>query len=77
LPKPAVKLFDFFRRFVAGDSQITSDGRWDSEAGGLAQFSTRKMQEISKSMRDLKPLVAEDVQRWVKYWDAAGLFNDI
>jgi hypothetical protein len=27
-------------------------------------------------MRDLKPLGSEDVELWIKYWDAAGLFNE-
>ena len=61
----------------AGDLKITSSSRLHSEAGGLANFSTCKMQDISKAMRDLKPLVSEDVERWVKYWDSMGLFNGI
>lgn len=61
----------------AGDRKITSSSRSDAEAGGLANFSTCKMQDISKAMRDLKPLVSEDVERWVKYWDSMGLFNGI
>jgi hypothetical protein len=61
----------------AGDSKVTSDCRLDTEAGGLTNFSTSKMQDISKTMRDLEPLASEDIARWVKYWDAAGLFKYI
>ena len=59
----------------AGDLEVTSNGRLDAEAGGWPSFCTSKMQGISKAMRDLKPLVSEDIERWVKYWDASGLFN--
>ena len=75
--QPAVKLLDFFRQMSVGNLKVTSDSRLDAEAGGLTKFSTSKTQDISKAMRDLKPLVSEDIERWVKYWDAAGLFNDI
>ncbi|KAF8816011.1 putative aminoadipate reductase [Phlegmacium glaucopus] len=74
---PAVKLLDFFRQMSVGDLQVTSDGRLNAEAGGLTNFSTSKTQDISKAMRDLKPLVSKDIEQWVKYWDATGLFNDI
>ena len=57
-----------------GDSKVTSEGRLDTEAGGLTNFSTFKIQNISKAMKDLEPLVPEDIERWVKYWDASGLF---
>lgn len=71
--QPAVKLLDFFRQLSAGDLKVTLDGLLDSEAGGLTNFSTCKTQDISKTMRELKPLVSEDVERWVKYWDSTGL----
>ena len=54
-----------------------SEGQLDTEAGGLTNFSTSKVKNISKAMRDLEPLVPEDVERWVKYWDATGLFDGI
>ena len=60
-----------------GDLKVTSEGQLDTEAGGLTNFSTYKIQSISKAMRDLEPLVPEDIERWVKYWDATGLFNRI
>ena len=75
--QPAVKLVDFFRQLSAGDVKVTSSGRLDTEAGGLTNFSTVKMQEMSKAMRDLKPLVCEDIERWVQYWDGRGLFDGI
>lgn len=60
-----------------GDLKVASEGQLDTEAGGLTNFSTSKIQSISKAMRDLESLVPEDVERWVKYWDGAGLFNRI
>ena len=75
--QPALKLLDFFRNLSAGDLQVTADDRLSAEAGGLNTFSTSKTQNISKTIRDLKPLASEDVEGWVKYWDAAGLFDDI
>jgi len=74
---PAVKLLDFFRHMSSGDSKVMSDGRMDVEAGGLTNFSTTKTQDISKAMKDLRPLISEDIERWMTYWDATGLFNDI
>ena len=60
-----------------GDLKVMSEGQLDTEAGGLTNFSTSKLQNISKAMRDLEPLAPEDIERWVKYWDATGLFNNI
>ena len=74
--QPAIKLLDFFQNMSAGDLQVTTDGQLGAEAGGLTTFSTSRTQDISKSMRDLKRLGSEDVELWVKYWDAAGSFND-
>ena len=75
--QPALKLLDFFRNLSAGDLQVTADNRLSAEAGGLTTFLTFKTQNISKTMRDLKPLGSKDVEGWMKYWDANGLFNDI
>ena len=44
-----------------GDLTITTDGRFDAEAGGLATFSTCKTKIISKAMRELKPLGSEEI----------------
>ncbi|KAJ7731236.1 putative aminoadipate reductase [Mycena metata] len=51
---PGIKLLDFFRAAVEGAGNI--------------QFSTEKTQTMSESMRLLKPLGDEDVQRWMQYW---------
>ena len=45
-----------------GELKVTSEGRLDTEAGGLANFSTSKIQSISKAMRELEPLVPEDAE---------------
>ena len=73
--QPALKLLSLFRKFSAGDLQLTKEGRLDAEVGGLPTCSISKTQDISKTMRDLKPLGSEDVEKWVEYWDAMGLFE--
>ena len=75
--QPGVKLLDFFQQMSEGDLKVALQGQLDTEAGGLTNFSTSKIQNISKAMRDLEPIVPEDIERWVKYWDARGLFNRI
>ena len=76
--QPGLKLLNFFRQMLDGQLKVMSEGHLDTtEAEGLPKFSTSKIQNISKTMRDLEPLVPEDVERWVKYWDATGLFNRI
>ena len=85
LAQPGIKLLDFFRQMSEGDLKITSEGQLSdssstgsTEAGGLTNFSTSKVKDISKAMRDLEPLlVPDDIEWWVKYWNATGLFNDI
>ena len=73
--QPAIKLVDFFRHLSDRDLQITRDGRLDAEVGGFTLFSSSRTQDMSKTMRDLKPLGSEDVELWVKYWDEVGLFD--
>ena len=76
-PQPAVKLVYFFGQMSTSDLKIRSDGQLDAEVGGLPRFSTCKTQDISKAMRELEALIPEDIERWVKYWDATGLFDGI
>ncbi|KAJ7731258.1 acetyl-CoA synthetase-like protein [Mycena metata] len=52
--QPAIKLLAFFKTMVGGAANI--------------EFSTTKARTTSESMRLLKPLSEEDVQRWIQYW---------
>jgi hypothetical protein len=38
-------------------------------------FNTSRAEEISNTMREITPIDAEDVRRWVLYWDGVGFFN--
>ncbi|KAJ7731262.1 acetyl-CoA synthetase-like protein [Mycena metata] len=51
---PAIKLLAFFKTLVGGVVNI--------------EFSTTKARATSESMRLLKPLSEEDLQRWMHYW---------
>lgn len=70
--QPAVKLLEFFR-FTSEVNVPVSQGSKDaSEVGGLATFSTDKVQAISETMRTLCEVERRDAQRWVKYWKGVG-----
>ncbi|KAJ7236044.1 hypothetical protein B0H12DRAFT_1256714 [Mycena haematopus] len=51
---PGIKLLDFFK--------ATATGR------GSIEFSTVKAQELSDSMKLLKPVNEYDVKQWMQYW---------
>jgi hypothetical protein len=72
--QPAVKLLDFFRGTVEMDAILRQQEKEDTETGGLAMFSTSKVQSISETMKTLPSLGPTDTQAWVKYWKSAGLF---
>ena len=72
---PAIKLVDFFRHLSNCDLQVTRDGRLDVEVTDVTFFSSSRTQDMSKTMRELKPLGSEDIELWVKYWDEVGLFD--
>ncbi|KNZ74034.1 Linear gramicidin synthase subunit D [Termitomyces sp. J132] len=65
---PAVKLLEFFRTISKADCAIAEAGRHEVESGGLAKFATVKAQHLSETMREVRPIGAEDVRRWVSYW---------
>ncbi|KAJ7041394.1 acetyl-CoA synthetase-like protein [Mycena alexandri] len=58
---PAIKLLAFFKAMVAGAVSV--------------EFSTAKAQAASESMRLLKPLREQDVQRWMHYWRQKEFLN--
>ncbi|KAJ7045268.1 male sterility protein-domain-containing protein [Mycena alexandri] len=58
---PAIKLLGFFKTMSDGAANV--------------EFSTAKAQATSESMRLLKPLSEEDVQRWMNYWREKMFLN--
>ncbi|KAG6847388.1 hypothetical protein H0H93_008505, partial [Arthromyces matolae] len=72
---PAIKLLEFFRAISKADQTITAAGASQAESGGVAKFATAKAQDLSVTMKELEPIVAGDVNRWVDYWRNAGLFD--
>jgi hypothetical protein len=70
--QPAVKLLDFFRFTSEVDVSISQGAKVAGELGGLATFSTDKVQAISQTMRSLSEVGRADAQRWVKYWKGVG-----
>ncbi|KAL1743880.1 hypothetical protein HDZ31DRAFT_64623 [Schizophyllum fasciatum] len=58
---PGVKLLEFFRGISGGF--------------GLGAFSTDKMQEVSETLRNVKPLGQPDADAWVQYWRESGLLH--
>ncbi|KAF9479408.1 acetyl-CoA synthetase-like protein [Pholiota conissans] len=69
---PAIKLHDFFEALGKGKLDTSSP---NAQAFGVAEFATAKMQSINKSMTTLAPLNQDDVDKWIAYWVAAGLFD--
>ncbi|KZP33052.1 hypothetical protein FIBSPDRAFT_371519 [Athelia psychrophila] len=67
---PALKLLEFFRRLSAAPMDAESS----RELGGYAAFATVKSQAASSAMRGLARPSAVDARRWIKYWNAMGLF---
>ncbi|KAF4610095.1 hypothetical protein D9613_010628 [Agrocybe pediades] len=71
---PAIKLIDFFRNTAKADAALRAGERQGNESGGMAEFSTAKAQEISKTMKELPPIGKKDAKLWVHYWKNVGLF---
>ncbi|KZP33066.1 putative nonribosomal peptide synthetase [Athelia psychrophila] len=67
---PALKLLEFFRRLSAAPMEAESS----HELGGSAAFATVKSEAASSAMRGLARLSAVDAKRWIKYWNAMGIF---
>lgn len=70
--QPAIKLLDFFRFTSEVDVSVSQGDKDAGEVGGLAIFSTDKVQAISQTMRSLSEVGLADAQRWVKYWKGVG-----
>ncbi|KAF8192961.1 putative aminoadipate reductase [Pholiota molesta] len=50
---PAIKLLDFFRSISGMDAILRQKAKEDVETGGLAMFSTTKVQSVSPTMKSL------------------------
>jgi len=74
---PGLKLLSFFRKMRNANDGLRIVGSEVAyiEAGGLAILSTDKIQRVSKTVREISPLSAEDANRWVRYWTSKGLFR--
>ncbi|TFK50162.1 putative aminoadipate reductase [Heliocybe sulcata] len=73
---PAIKLLEFFQVLASNDEQIAAAGIKDAEFGGVGpSMVTEKAQFVSRTLREAAPLRAEDVERWIKYWNKKGLFT--
>ena len=57
--QPGVKLLEFYRGVSSGH--------------GLGSFATGKMEEVSETLREVKPLGQHDSDAWVQYWRESGL----
>jgi hypothetical protein len=73
--QPAIKLLDFFRSISGMDAILRQKGKEDVETGGLAMFSTTKVQSFSQTMKSLPAIGQIDAQRWIKYWRNAGFIR--
>ncbi|KAF9475685.1 hypothetical protein BDN70DRAFT_883370 [Pholiota conissans] len=57
------------------DTTLRQTGKEDVETGGLAAFSTTKVQSISPTMESLPAIGHNDARRWIKYWKSAGFIT--
>jgi hypothetical protein len=57
------------------DAILRQKGKEDVETGGLAMFSTTKVQSVSSTMKSLPAIGQTDAQRWIKYWMISGSFD--
>ncbi|KAG6877487.1 putative NRPS-like protein biosynthetic cluster [Termitomyces sp. T32_za158] len=71
---PAIKLLEYFRRYANADADHFAT---ESEADGLPNLSTEKVQRISKFMRSepLQQIGDNDAKLWVSYWKSTGFLN--
>jgi len=69
---PGVKLVDFYRAQVFVDETLRRDGLENAESAGLTPLITKNAERLSETMRNLQPLDELVIEKWVKYWIAAG-----
>lgn len=75
---PGVKLLHIYRSMASADqaNRATNELVTQHEAVGQVDIDTCKMQSVSETLRDVKPLSAEDAVRWVTYWHSKGFFGE-
>ncbi|KAF8436597.1 putative nonribosomal peptide synthetase [Boletus edulis BED1] len=71
---PAIKLLEFFRALARGDEAIRSMGTDSTEAAGMANFSTTKVQAVSPTMANMRAIGEVEADAWVGYWIGQGAF---
>jgi len=69
---PGIKLVDFYRAQVSVDESLRKDGLEKAESAGLTPLTTKNAERLSERMRNLEPLDEPVIEKWVKYWIAAG-----
>jgi hypothetical protein len=72
ITQPAIKLQNFFKQ-LSNHNDTASD--ISKEVFGTAEFSTTKMEGLSNTLAAITPLVQEDANRWIKYWDNSRFFE--
>ncbi|KAG6371116.1 hypothetical protein JVT61DRAFT_10658 [Boletus reticuloceps] len=70
--EPAIKLLDFFRALAREDEAIQRMGVGPTEAGGMTNFSTPKVREVSATMANMQAIGEVEADAWVGYWIAKG-----
>ena len=48
--------------------------RLDRSGGKNMTIATAKAQNLSPTLRGVKPLGKEDAAKWIRYWEKNGLF---
>ncbi|KAF5372278.1 hypothetical protein D9757_009652 [Collybiopsis confluens] len=69
---PAIKLVDFYRAQVTVDEALKKDRLEGYESAGLTPLSTKNVERLSERMSKLERLDEPVIEKWVKYWTAAG-----
>jgi hypothetical protein len=70
---------DFFSGLSSADATLRASGKYskDAETGGLTMLSIEKAEAASNAFRDMHMLDEKDATRWVTYWKARGVFEDV
>ena len=72
--QPAIKLLEFFRALAQGDHAIRDLGIDATEAAGMTNFSTTKVQQVSPTMASMRAIGEIEADAWIRYWISKGAF---
>ena len=76
--QPATKLLDFFRGTAAGEAHAIQTGKVHLvEAGGHPIYDTRRIQQLSPSLRKLSILDGAYAKAWISYWKRIGYLPNL